>query len=393
MKVIIIDDSFTNWYGHNAPYNFSICDELDSRGISSLIFANHKIADITNKMPHKIIPAFRYYASLAAGNFKLLPIQKINHIIGIVIANYNHFVDLQSNVLSHVEDGDIILVAMSSSATAFAHALFLSRLEKLGKIVSAIIIQHNRPSNQSFWIECRLFNNLTKSSKVIFAAQNIFLSELCQVLSSYNHYTLPLPYIKELLYQPCLEDKKIKFVYLGVAEEGKGIDLLPETILALKDLFISGKIEFVIQCNARDENLKMQQVVLSLKELSETFPHIRIVEGGLSPEKYISELLNSDVILNPHKSNSYEYARSGVFSEALSAGIPLIVASGTLMEKELIELQTGLIFDDCSSASLAQTIRRGLEQIDVLRAKSRLAQEKWNATHNSKTYVDMLLNI
>jgi glycosyltransferase involved in cell wall biosynthesis len=393
MKVIIIDDSFTNWYGHNAPYNFAICDELDNRGISSLIFANHKIADITHEMQQNIIPAFRFYAGLAVGNFKLLPIQKINNIIGIVIANYNHFVDLQSNVLSHVEDGDIILVAMSSSATAFAHALFLSRLEKLGKVVSAIIIQHNRPSNRGFWFECRLLKSLPKSTKIIFAAQNNFLSELCQVLSSYNHYTLPLPYIKELLYQPCLGTKPIKFVYLGVAEEGKGIDLLPETILALKDLFISGDIEFIIQCNARDENIEMKQVVFSLKELSETFPHIRIVEGGMSPENYISELLNSDVILNPHKSTSYEYARSGVFSEALAAGIPLIVSSGTLMAKELIELQTGLIFDDGSSASLAQTIRLGLEQIDVLRAKSRLAQKKWNATHNSKTYVDLLLNI
>ena len=48
MKVSIIDDAFTGWTGHNAGYNFSICDELSRRSVKYQVFAHESARELAN---------------------------------------------------------------------------------------------------------------------------------------------------------------------------------------------------------------------------------------------------------------------------------------------------------------------------------------------------------
>ena len=55
-------------------------------------------------------------------------------------------------------------------------------------------------------------------------------------------------------------------------------------------------------------------------------------------KKFISEVLESDVILLPYKMPDYKYRTSGLFFEAISLNKFTYVSNGTLMEKDLKNL-------------------------------------------------------
>ncbi len=59
---------------------------------------------------------------------------------------------------------------------------------------------------------------------------------------------------------------------------------------------------------------------------------MQIIEGPLTSEQYRQLILKSDVILLPYDAREYQARSSGIFIEALVAGVPCIAPQGTWMQ-------------------------------------------------------------
>ncbi len=75
---------------------------------------------------------------------------------------------------------------------------------------------------------------------------------------------------------------------------------------------------------------------LEFKNLSKNYlKKLIFINDNLNYNKFINEVLKSDVILLPYKMPNYKYRTSGLFFEAISLNKFTYVSNGTLMEKDL----------------------------------------------------------
>jgi glycosyltransferase involved in cell wall biosynthesis len=146
--------------------------------------------------------------------------------------------------------------------------------------------------------------------------------------------TLPIPIDDALAVKNKNNGTPLIVSYLGDAREEKGIHLLPELITAVRTQgFSETDVQFRVQTNlpltatsARTVRTKNLLTGLQGKGL-------QIIEGPFSSEVYHQLISSSDVILIPYCPKSYEARSSGIFTEALAAGVPTVYPLGTWMAK------------------------------------------------------------
>ena len=110
MRVSLIDDGFTSWTGHNAAYNFAICDELVRRSIDYHLFAHYGAGRITTAYAN-VLPIFKNFAPAVSVNWRFLPV-RLNIFARLATANLGHFIDLLIGVSPHVRNRDVVLVCI-----------------------------------------------------------------------------------------------------------------------------------------------------------------------------------------------------------------------------------------------------------------------------------------
>jgi glycosyltransferase involved in cell wall biosynthesis len=177
---------------------------------------------------------------------------------------------------------------------------------------------------------------------------------------------------------------------LGVAGFPKGLDILVNAVEGILDLLREGKLRLLVQFNIHIASRPLEKLHKELSLRARDIPGIEIVGGPLTPAQYQQAMNDSDVILVPHRRQSYKYALSGIFTEALSVGKPVVVASDTYMAEELQRFGAGICFEDGNPRALAQAIRAAVEDIEGLRRRAFEAQAAWRSMHNAERYVTEL---
>jgi len=386
----MIDDGFKDWSGHNAAYALSILDELIARGIDCELFVNRAVIPMAAR-ESQIRRAFRIFAAGFSLEWRFAPVF-IQRLLRIAFANWSHLRDLLESVSPHIRLGDTVVVLIASSRTTLAYALWLRWLS-LSKIpVDAVFIVHNSPHSFFKW-ETRLLAAAAGKCRVHWAAHTEHVRGRCADLAGGDAFLLPLPFGALSSPEGCRDrnyGSSLLFSYLGVAGFTKGLDLLADAIEQIQDLLIARRLRLAIQCNVHMKNEPLEQLARRLARLASQVPGIEGIPGALTPAEYRRRLSESDLLLHPHRRRYYQFALSGIFTEALSMGKPVILAAGTYMEEELQRFGGGLSFQDGDAAAFANVIRKAVEDIDSLRSRSAAAQPVWRNTHNAAQYVDKL---
>ena len=121
---------------------------------------------------------------------------------------------------------------------------------------------------------------------------------------------------------------------------------------------------------------------------------VQFLEGVLTGVEYAAWTSRIDVMLLPYDPVAFGSARgSGIFTESLAAGRPIVASKGTFagtsVEKNEAE---GEVFAPYTSEALAAAIARLIPRLPACRARAEERAKAFALHHNADAYVEVLLS-
>ncbi len=186
------------------------------------------------------------------------------------------------------------------------------------------------------------FKNNTWNHNAWFYTDTDKLTDQYHYLKTVPFTTLPIPInidfqSNQRQYDPA---RPINIVYVGDARNEKGYQYLPEMVRGLYSPYImDGKVKFIAQSNFSFTEYQFHSDVVVARNQLEQFTHgVEIIKDSLSTSEYRELVLTSDIGLILYDRDNYYARSSGALVEYLSAGIPVVVPSGSWMADQICDL-------------------------------------------------------
>jgi glycosyltransferase involved in cell wall biosynthesis len=202
--------------------------------------------------------------------------------------------------------------------------------------------------------------------------------------------TLPIPIDEQLGYKKPWTRGPLVVSYLGDMRAEKGIHFLPNFIESLrKDGFDDSQVVFRIQGNL-PKGPYSRSAARTKKALTDNDAGgVEVINGPLDSATYRELLLTSDIVLLPYSTVSYAARSSGVFVEAIAAGIPTIYPQDSWMGRQLTSLYKKGYSNINEIVSNLKAILRDYARCE---ASSRELCKNWRVTHSAKGLVQIIVN-
>jgi len=182
--------------------------------------------------------------------------------------------------------------------------------------------------------------------------------------------------------------------YFGEARREKGFDVLVEAIdiLAKSDHGIA--FELVVQSYVRT-GFEEQGCTAACARLDQKrFANVRVLKGSLDARRFYEEFLACDAVLMPYDAERYRTRNSGVFADAVAAGIAVIVTRGTWMQQQMDRrCGAGLAVPEGDAAALAGAIVEMARHHDEMTKNAQTAAAQWREEHDPVRFVASLANL
>lgn len=276
----------------------------------------------------------------------------------------------------------------------FAHTL--GEAEFLGL---AMVLNNKKPSN-SPWLHLMLRYDGTASYREAFArlaqtdakirywTDTQFLADHYLSLGCPSIGVLPIPHGLEKVPERIRpSDAPLTLAYLGGARADKGFHLLPDLVASLADPYLAnGQVRFVIQTTfglSREAPL-MAKTLRALRRFPKSW--IEFIEKPPNSHEFSAALHATNLLLLPYDRQTYAYRSSGLMIQAMAAGIPTVVPTGTWLAEEAPEGAHLAYSDD-----LEDTVRQALANHTELLVNARKEMKAAHARHNADRLIELLL--
>ena len=398
MKLHFFDSPLIDKRGHNYEYAKSICDEWRRCGYDATVYAHQRVEpEIAESLG--AVPLF------SRGNFCQLPldlkITKLNHLVNFPLKNLRFFRELRNVAPSRFSRDDVILFPCIDYNQLFATLLWYRLLPEKHKPLLVLLFRYSnvecRPERHMtkhallYRLSFKLFAGMLAGSSIVLTTDSDILAEEYEEISGQRITVMPIPHMPEhaLPEHACGRDEVV-LLNLGDAREEKGYHLLPAAVESV--LRQRGDVRFVIQTILSEHTT---EAVFQAKERLAAYPdRVTIIDRKLDSKEYYDALLAADAVLVPYNPSAYFGRSSGIFSEAVACGKPVITTAGTWMERQLRQYDNcGVVFDSFDSAGLARGIMQYLEHKRAVDDNACRARQRWNAFHNAPKFVAMLLEM
>ena len=121
-------------------------------------------------------------------------------------------------------------------------------------------------------------------------------------------------------------------------------------------------------------------------------PGVRLVEGMLSHEEYTFETGKVDAMLLPYDPVLFGFRGSGIYTQSVAAGRPVIASAGTFAGASIASGKAeGEVFSPQDSAALAAAIMRLCSRLADSHARAAKLAKAFARKHSAEAYVDLLL--
>jgi glycosyltransferase involved in cell wall biosynthesis len=186
--------------------------------------------------------------------------------------------------------------------------------------------------------------------------------------------------------QPTMEGP-VRVGFFGDSRYDKGFQLLPRAIeLCQRDGLDA---EFIVQIH----NSGWTQCTIEAEAALRALKGVRLLEGVLSSKDYAAWTGRTDVILLPHDPVLFGAMRaSGIFTESVAAGRPVVASKGTFAGTSVENNQVeGEVFAPHTSEALAAAIARLMPHLPACKARAAERAQDFARSHSAGAYIDVLL--
>ena len=182
--------------------------------------------------------------------------------------------------------------------------------------------------------------------------------------------------------------------YFGESRREKGFDVLVRAIEILAESNHGTGFELVVQSYVR-AGFEQQGSSASCARLERgRFANVRVLKGSLDARRFYEEFLACDAVLMPYDVDRYRTRNSGVFADAVAAGISVVVTRGTWMCEQLARgFGAGLTIPDGDATALATALVEMVQRRDEMTRKARAAAANWCELHDPVGFLGAMVNL
>ncbi len=239
------------------------------------------------------------------------------------------------------------------------------------------------------------YNSKLWPEKINFYTDTEDLVRKHNTLSSVRFTQISIPFRHEKLQDSllikndlCERLQPIHLVYLGDARSEKGYQHLPDLIHALWDnYFENEKVKFTIQSNFNTNGGELG--ILEAKLKLEQYParKVKLIQEAIFPDEYYQLLSSADLVILPYNPENYQRT-SGVLTEALAAGKPVVVPANSWLAQQVDESRARIYQ---SPDNLAQFVIDAIENIEKLTEAANDYKLEWREKQSPDNFVRTLL--
>ena len=383
-SVCYIDAAVRDNAGHHANACRHFVSEFLRRGMVVRTFGNRSLdPQVAQKL--QVEPLFRHYpySRLRGG------------------AQFSHFVE-RSSFLADLKrvwscgPSDIVFFHTVMAPQLGAVALWLRGLE-LAK-TPFVVIGFDLPSGSKLTDQWSyhtpfyrkagtLFPREYLRRMLLFAFDEAIAEDYAQLLG------LPvqtMPSIHSGLREPRLRTKdavgRINLAFLGHQREEKGYHLIPT--VARRLIHRALPVTLLVHNSAPDDERTSRE----LRALASANASVVFNEEPGDQAHWQGLLDKSDLIVLPYEPNRYRESGSGIATEAVSDGIPMVVPRGTTMERLAAKYQgCATAFSRWAADDVAAAIERAVVNFDALAHQAEAGALTWRRSNGVGLFVDRLI--
>jgi glycosyltransferase involved in cell wall biosynthesis len=219
---------------------------------------------------------------------------------------------------------------------------------------------------------------------LFFTAENEAIRTLYRKDFGIQTQILPIPFDASGPHRTVKGPVRVGF--FGDSRYDKGFHLLPRAIeLCQRD---GVDAEFIVQIHNSGWTKHTIEAEAALRALQ----GVRLLEGVLSSEDYVAWINRVDVILLAHDPVIFGMRASGIFTESVTAGRPVIASRGTFAGTSVENNQVeGEVFAPHTSEALAAAIARLMPRLPACKARAAERAQNFARSHSPGAYLDVLL--
>ena len=159
--------------------------------------------------------------------------------------------------------------------------------------------------------------------------------------------------------------------FFGHQRGERGVELLPQLITAL----LARGFEVVVQDSGGTMRRQGQHPRLV------TLPFV---------DDFAAQLARCDLVICPSRLESYVAAHSGVVSECIAAGVPVMLPSGCLPADLAARLRTGIFFHGFSPDAILEAVDGAADRFAAIVREARAGAAAWRRQNGADRLVDWI---
>ncbi|MGH6818366.1 MAG: glycosyltransferase [Methylovirgula sp.] len=408
MEIIVLDNGLLGQGEHSYQLLLEICKALARRGIAYRVFGAKRMHD-TLIADIGAIPHFR--GSLYEGKFPpfLEFVVRIRALLGDFLSGKSIFSEERTwRLLNETYEGDLgrlpadvwkhenlVVVPAISQNQIYGLIRYLLSLPSYAqpKVVCHLMFTpswtpwgRNGRLGESYYRRAFMLASSLIDNSLFFTTENDALADVYRREFKIN--TTILPIALPVFWLPQTKTKKVRLGFFGYSKSEKGFHLLPEAIEICRAKQLP--VRFIVQI----QHSNWEKETIATEKQLRRMPDVELIDGTMSNAEYAEKTNAVDITLLPYDPERFGPRGSGIFTEAVAAGRPIIAAQGiyaaTSIERGEAE---GEIFAPYDAAALAAAIERLLPRLAECRARAVERAARFARRHSGDAYSDVLLSL
>jgi len=404
-QFVLIDHSIVDSSGHYLEYARRVLRAAKREGFKTVLATNKRAQNLECPEADLILGAFSrsFWENQAQAKLHTIAgfVRKQSALAGDLRSVRQFAKELGLLVAqAAITESDIVFVPTLGGTELVGVSLY-SGLKAAKDLSWHLLFRRDVPPPSS-WLDIKSYLTQARVRTAFFEANERFkkgsrhfytdteeLTTRYEKLGVGKFKTLPVPIDDQSGFKKIWCEGPLYVSYLGDMREEKGIHLLPKLIASIRESgFSEAQVRFRIQGNFPADGGTRVARRAKIDLGNKKFTGVDVLEGPFDSEVYRSLVCNSDIVLLPYCAKSYQARSSGIFSEALAAGVPTIFPTESWMARNASGILAG------GYKGPAQLVNCLIEMLQDYPANQKASLEysrQWREKHSPELLVQRLL--